>query len=354
MDCPVDSRERPGAKAMTAFSRRVEPRCRSSPRARCVTASAARGPLAASASPTEAVTAKLARVKHARLPLPLAALLGGCTSLKLAEDSDAGVLPTDDGDDADGASSDKDAAAARADGASDSATASWKTYDDAQKALAAKRFPGPLTAQGSKGACTASHFVWRDSDGTLHSSSPTASRPTRSLPSSSAPTRPRWSPTSCASSPVRDCWSTATSTTRRDSSGPLAPCSRSRPHGSSSNGLMRDYYVHLVANASPGFEKTATAVREGFGGLIVRNGGFDADRAELALAEGRAELVSFGRPFIANPDLVDRMKLGASLSAPDPTTFYTPGAQGYVDYPSASMAQTSRPSRFVERNAPRG
>ena len=118
-----------------------------------------------------AVAAKLERGELARLPLLVAALLGGCANLKQAPEADAGSLPGDGDDDGDGdgASSDEDAAASRADGGSDAATVSWKTYDEAQKALAAKRFPGPLTAQGSRGACTASHFVWRDSDGSLHS-----------------------------------------------------------------------------------------------------------------------------------------------------------------------------------------
>lgn len=91
-------------------------------------------------------------------------------------------------------------------------------------------------------------------------------------------------------------------------------------------------YVHLVKNPNDGFPGTAAAIRQAFGGPIMLNGGFDAERAEAAIAAGQADLVSFGRPFIANPDLVDRMKTGAPLAAPDPSTFYTPGARGYVDY----------------------
>lgn len=99
-------------------------------------------------------------------------------------------------------------------------------------------------------------------------------------------------------------------------------------------GLRGLLYVHLVASADPGFAKAAVAVHEAFGGPVMLNGGFDGERAEAALAEGRADLVSFGRPFIANPDLVVRLKNGATLAAPEPSTFYTPGAQGYVDYPA--------------------
>jgi N-ethylmaleimide reductase len=54
----------------------------------------------------------------------------------------------------------------------------------------------------------------------------------------------------------------------------------------------------------------------------------------MVLAEGRADLVAFGRPFLGNPDLVERMRAGAELSAPDMATFYTPGTKGYTDYPA--------------------
>jgi N-ethylmaleimide reductase len=52
------------------------------------------------------------------------------------------------------------------------------------------------------------------------------------------------------------------------------------------------------------------------------------------VASGRADAVSFGRAFIANPDLVTRLKTGAPLNAPNPQTFYTPGPVGYIDYPA--------------------
>jgi N-ethylmaleimide reductase len=99
---------------------------------------------------------------------------------------------------------------------------------------------------------------------------------------------------------------------------------------SSLRGLL---YVHLVTQPSSAFEVTAQAIREAFGGPVIHNGGFDRERAETTISGGSAELVSFGRPYIANPDLVERMKRGADLAAPEPSTFYTPGAQGYVDYP---------------------
>jgi N-ethylmaleimide reductase len=93
-------------------------------------------------------------------------------------------------------------------------------------------------------------------------------------------------------------------------------------------------YVHLVRNPHAGFSATAAGVRERFGGPLILNGGFDRDSAEAALAGGQAELISFGRPFIGNPDLVARFRNGAELAAANPAKFYTPGGEGYTDYPA--------------------
>ncbi len=95
-------------------------------------------------------------------------------------------------------------------------------------------------------------------------------------------------------------------------------------------------YVHVVQNPHPGFEQTLAQIRTTFGGPIILNGGFDAALAEAALTQKRSALVSFGRPFIANPDLVERMRRGIELAVPSPATFYTPGPEGYLDYASAT------------------
>lgn len=78
------------------------------------------------------------------------------------------------------------------------------------------------------------------------------------------------------------------------------------------------------------------AARRLFSRTLIFNGGYDADSAAQAIAQGRCDLVSFGRPFIANPDLPHRFKLGAALADPDPDTFYDPaaGETGYTDYPA--------------------
>ena len=57
---------------------------------------------------------------------------------------------------------------------------------------------------------------------------------------------------------------------------------------------------------------------------------------EAALREGKGDLFAFARPFLANPDLVQRLENNRPLNAPDPSTFYTPGPKGYTDYPTAT------------------
>jgi len=93
-------------------------------------------------------------------------------------------------------------------------------------------------------------------------------------------------------------------------------------------------YVHLVQNTAPGYAETERRIAEAFGGTIMLNSGFDRASAQQALDSGRADLISFGRPFIANPDLVQRFARQAPLAAPQFDKLYTPGPEGYVDYPT--------------------
>ncbi len=94
-------------------------------------------------------------------------------------------------------------------------------------------------------------------------------------------------------------------------------------------------YLHVVEQVDPeaghGFD--LDELREEFSGVYMVNGGYDRGRAADALAGGRAVLVSFGRPFLANPDLPERLLRDASLNEPDPSTFYGGDERGYVDYP---------------------
>ncbi len=97
-------------------------------------------------------------------------------------------------------------------------------------------------------------------------------------------------------------------------------------------------YLHLVDHSPMGAPPVAPAtiqkIREAFRGTLILSGGYDRERAEVDLAAGRAGLVAFGRPFISNPDLPERLKSGAPLAAYDMATFYTPGEKGYTDYPA--------------------
>ena len=67
---------------------------------------------------------------------------------------------------------------------------------------------------------------------------------------------------------------------------------------------------------------------------IIVNTGFDKAKANAVLAGGNADLVAFGVPFVANPDLVERLRSAAPLNKPDPSTFYGIGPKGYTDYPA--------------------
>jgi 2,4-dienoyl-CoA reductase-like NADH-dependent reductase (Old Yellow Enzyme family) len=75
----------------------------------------------------------------------------------------------------------------------------------------------------------------------------------------------------------------------------------------------------------------APLIRKSFGGPLVLNSDYDVVRAQAALDAGLADAISFGRPFIANPDLPARIIGGHALAASDPATWYSRGAEGYTD-----------------------
>ena len=102
-------------------------------------------------------------------------------------------------------------------------------------------------------------------------------------------------------------------------------------------------YLHLVepgnAGSAPfapvaGAEEIMALMRREFRGTLIVCGGYDRERAEAALRQGRADLIAFGRLFLANPDLPERLRLRAPLNTPNPATFYGGGAEGYTDYPA--------------------
>lgn len=102
-------------------------------------------------------------------------------------------------------------------------------------------------------------------------------------------------------------------------------------------GLRGLLYVHVVGTATEAVGRITASMREAYGGPIVANGGYDADSAEVAITSGFADLVSFGRPFIANPDLIARWREGVPLAEAHAPTFYSPGPEGYTDYARATV-----------------
>lgn len=97
-------------------------------------------------------------------------------------------------------------------------------------------------------------------------------------------------------------------------------------------------FIHCVEGATGGGRHLAgfdfAAARRHFRGGYIANNGYTLDMAREAVATGGADAIAFGRPFIANPDLVDRFRRAAVLATPDPSTFYAPGPEGYIDYPT--------------------
>jgi N-ethylmaleimide reductase len=95
-------------------------------------------------------------------------------------------------------------------------------------------------------------------------------------------------------------------------------------------------YLHFIEllNGDPGISVTAHDVRSWFQNTVVINGGYSLEKAEQVVNEGNADLVSFGVPFLANPDLPERFKTKAPLNTPDQSTFYGGNEKGYIDYPA--------------------
>src|SRR6201990_2522567 len=101
-------------------------------------------------------------------------------------------------------------------------------------------------------------------------------------------------------------------------------------------------YIHVVEGATGGPRDIApfdyASLRKRFKQAYVANNGYDFALATKVLEAGAADLIAFGKPFISNPDLVERLKAGAPLNAFDKATFYGGGAKGYTDYPALGEA----------------
>ena len=99
-------------------------------------------------------------------------------------------------------------------------------------------------------------------------------------------------------------------------------------------------YIHVLdhsaGNNSPDINRVKDIIRSRFQNIMIFCGGFNQEKAQNELNKGKADLIAFGIPFLANPDLVERMKVNAELNQPDVSTFYTPGVKGYTNYPFLS------------------
>ncbi|WP_305799049.1 alkene reductase [Methylococcus sp. EFPC2] len=97
-------------------------------------------------------------------------------------------------------------------------------------------------------------------------------------------------------------------------------------------------YLHVMEGGIGAGESGPTfdfaALRRKFNGNYVANAGYDKVRANAAIADGKADAIAFGVPYIANPDLVERYARNAALNEPDPNTFYGGDEKGYTDYPT--------------------
>ncbi len=100
---------------------------------------------------------------------------------------------------------------------------------------------------------------------------------------------------------------------------------------------LREAHQPTSAGAVP-TPAVSPAMRQVYSGAILLNSDYDGPSARARMAEGIADAISFGRPFISNPDLVHRIAVGAPLSPGDVRTYYSGGAEGYVDYPPLDEA----------------
>jgi N-ethylmaleimide reductase len=107
---------------------------------------------------------------------------------------------------------------------------------------------------------------------------------------------------------------------------------------------LRIGYLHITEAVAGPFVPPAGAVRitpilrRRFNNTLIANGGYDAHSADAVITRGEADLVAFGVPFLANPDLPLRYGRNAPLNAADPATFYAGEDKGYIDYPTLTVA----------------
>ncbi|MDR6357307.1 2,4-dienoyl-CoA reductase-like NADH-dependent reductase (Old Yellow Enzyme family) [Pseudomonas psychrotolerans] len=97
--------------------------------------------------------------------------------------------------------------------------------------------------------------------------------------------------------------------------------------------LGKRQVAFICIREAAGSDSLGPQLKAAFGGVYIANEKFDKDKANAWLAEGKADAVAFGVPFIANPDLPQRLEQDTELNEPRPDTFYSKGPVGYIDYP---------------------
>lgn len=110
-------------------------------------------------------------------------------------------------------------------------------------------------------------------------------------------------------------------------------------------------YLHVATSKASNVDYHAL-LRPLFKGAYLLGGGLDRQTAQQRIARGEADAAVFGGAFLANPDLPQRLAQNAALNAPDPATFYTPGAAGYVDYPAQDAPTGNRALRIHRYDSP--
>jgi N-ethylmaleimide reductase len=126
---------------------------------------------------------------------------------------------------------------------------------------------------------------------------------------------------------------------------------------------LSDYglaYLHIVNPAmeqmqngqepDPRALEMVKLIRKKYKGTLIVAGGFQADSAARWLREGLADLIAFGRKFIANPDLPERLRASGPFNVDDPTTYYGGGERGYTDYPSLAQDRGEQPKACVDQS----
>lgn len=139
---------------------------------------------------------------------------------------------------------------------------------------------------------------------------------------------------------------------RLSPNGEVQGCDDSNPHDlfTAAGRTLGDLGIASLELREPGSQSSFLAtevepvsplIRPHFRGALILNSDYVHGSAEARLAEGVADAITFGRPFLANPDLVERFRSEAELNQPNPKTFYTAGEEGYLDYPSLREQQAA-------------